>query len=165
MLQVNDYIVFGSTGVCRIADIVRESFGGKPERDYYVLQPLLVNNETIYIPADHQNASIRSLLTREEILALIRSIPEIDSGWIEDDMLRKNTFNEIIHSGDQVRIVQLIKMIHHREIEQTNRGKKLAASDADTMKAAEKLLYNEFALVLGIQAEQVLPFILGEIEG
>ncbi len=49
MLQVNDYVVFGSTGVCQIAEIIEKSFSGMPAREYYVLRPVYGNNETVYL--------------------------------------------------------------------------------------------------------------------
>lgn len=164
MLQVNDYVVFGSTGVCQIAEIVEKSFSGMPAREYYVLRPVYGNNETVYLPTDHNQEHFRRIHTKEEILALIQELPDIDSEWVEDDSLRKNMFTEMLHSCETRKLAQWIKMIHHRKIELEKRDKKLSGTDADAMKIAEKLLYNELALILELEPDQVLPFILGQIE-
>ncbi len=162
MLQVKDYVMFGSTGVCQITNIIRERFGGKSDREYYVLNPLHVNSATIYVPTDHQNANFRRILSKDEIHVLIQTISDIESDWIDDDSSRKSEFNEIIQSCDQRRMVQLIQMIHSRKAELEENGKKLTGVDTETMKMAEMLLFNEFALVLDILPDQVLPFILGQ---
>ena len=51
---------------------------------------------------------------------------------------------------------------HKREQEQ--KGRKLHISDERFFREAEKMLYDEFALVLHIQPDQVLPFILEQIQ-
>lgn len=160
MYQVNDYVVYGSTGVCQVTNISRENFGGTVSREYYVLNPIYGNSVDIFIPTDNQNVVMRHILSKAEIMDLIRSMPEIDSEWIADDSFRKSTFSEILQSGDQRKVVQLIKTLHDRQVDLENNGKRLTSGDSDVMKSAEKLLYNEFALVLDIQPDQVVPFIL-----
>ena len=43
-------------------------------------------------------------------------------------------------------------------------GKKLYVGDEKIMSEAQRLLHEEFALVLNIKVDEVLPFILGELE-
>lgn len=162
MFQVNDYVVYGSTGVCQVVDISRESFCGQANREYYVLNPVFGNPMEIFIPTDSK-VVMRDILSKGEITELIQSMPQIDSEWITDDNSRKATFNEILQSGDQKRIVQLIKMINNRKAALESNGKHLTNNDSETFKTAEKLLCNEFALVLGIQPDQVVSFILEQI--
>ena len=163
MYQVNDYVVYGATGVCQVVEISQESFGGPTSREYYVLNPVFGNSMQIYIPTDSQKVVMRRILTRQEILDLIKVMPDIDSEWVSDDNLRKATFSDAIQSGDQRRLVQLIKTIYARGEDLEKSGKRLSNTDRDLIKAAEKLLYNEFALVLDIQPDQVVPFILEQV--
>ncbi|MDW7657718.1 MAG: CarD family transcriptional regulator [Bacillota bacterium] len=163
MFRVNDYVVYGSTGVCKIEAISREDFGGDQDREYYVLTALYANSLSIYIPTDSRDVSMRRIMTKDEIYKLIKTIPDIDSTWNDDDHLRKTTFNEILQSGDQTKMIQLIKTLDERKQELEKDGKSLGNADAETMKAAEKILHNEFALVLDIEPEQVIPFIREEI--
>ena len=76
MFCVNDTILYGAQGVCRIASIVRESFGSGPV-DYYVLKPVYNDNSTIYVPVENGDLTgkMRRILSSEEIIALIRSMP------------------------------------------------------------------------------------------
>ena len=48
--------------------------------------------------------------------------------------------------------------------EQAAKGKKLYKNDEKVMKEAEKMLYEEFAHVLDIRPDQVLPFIMQQVE-
>jgi len=164
MLKINDHVVFGATGVCKVVDIIRENFGGNTEREYYVLSPVYANSSTIYVPTDNENVVMRKMMTREEIKDLIKAMPGIESEWISEDQSRKAQFNDILQSGDPWQVAHLIKMIYERKVELENIGKRLSHSDTETLKAAEKLLHNEFALALHIEPDQVVPFILGKID-
>ncbi len=164
MFKINDYVVFGSTGVCQITDIIEESFGGPNEKKYYVLTPLHGNSSTIYVPVDNDKVVLRRVLTRSEIDDLIKIMPELDNDWINEDSPRKALFNEILQSGDLERVIHMIKVIYRRKQEVEEIGKRLTNADNESLKSAEKLLHHEFALVLDIEPEQVGPFIRGEIE-
>ena len=66
--------------------------------------------------------------------------------------------------GDRRQLIALIKSVyrHRRELQET--GKHLRVSDAALMKEAETLLYGEFALVLNIPPDEVLPLICRQLE-
>ncbi|MBM6861086.1 CarD family transcriptional regulator, partial [Clostridium saudiense] len=36
MFKVNDYIMYGTTGVCKIIDIKKQKFLGREEKEYYI---------------------------------------------------------------------------------------------------------------------------------
>ena len=46
MFSKNEYIIYGSTGVCKIIDIVKKKFGFNKEREYYILKPAYDTNST-----------------------------------------------------------------------------------------------------------------------
>ena len=53
MYAVNDKVMYGQSGVCRITDICTKKFG-KTAVEYYVLHPMYGEDTTIYCPV--QNA-------------------------------------------------------------------------------------------------------------
>ena len=165
MFCVNDTILYGAQGVCRIASIVRESFGSGPV-DYYVLKPVYNDNSTIYVPVENGDLTgkMRRILSSEEIIALIRSMPQEDLIWIENENQRKEAYREIIARGDRTELVKMIKTLYLHQQQRQAIGKKLHIADERFFKEAEKMLYDEFALVLNIKQEEVLPFILEQIE-
>ena len=83
--------------------------------------------------------------------------------WIEDEKERKVVYKEILERGDRKELVGMIKALHLHEQKQKEKGRKLHMADERFFKTAEKVLYDEFALVLNIQPEQVLPFIMQQI--
>ncbi len=58
----------------------------------------------------------------------------------------------------------MIKALHFHQQEQQKKGRRLHISDERFMKEAEKMLYEEFAYVLNIRKEEVLPFILQQVQ-
>lgn len=161
MFQVNDVVMRGTSGICMIVDIRKENFRGMPEM-YYVLQPI---NErtTIYCPVESDKLKIRKLLTREEIDELISTMPLRENIWIENDTERKDKFNAILKRGEHAELISLLKTLYQKREEKKEQGKKFHLADERVMKEAEQLLHGEFAYVLGIAEEEVLPYVLGKL--
>ena len=165
MFQKDELILYGTQGVCRIVDICERAFG-KMKNTYYVLAPVYDPRSTVYVPTDREAlvAKMRRVLSKKEIVALIRSMPEEKPAWVEDESLRREQYRAVLAAGDRAELVRVIKALYlHRQKQQEN-GKKLHLADEVFLKEAEKLLYDEFALVLGLSREEVIPYITREIE-
>lgn len=165
MIEINDTILYGTEGVCTVVDIVQRDFGGK-SIPYYVLQPVYNNRSTIYVPVHNEalTAKMRRVLSKEEIYQIIQAMPSETSIWIEDEPERKETYKQILQQGDRIELVRMIKALHQHQLDQRAKGKHLHTADEHFFKEAEKLLYDEFALVLDIQPDEVLPFILQQLD-
>lgn len=161
MFSVNDTIMYGNYGVCRIADIRPEKFG-REERMYYVLKPAEDQTSTIYCPVDIDREKFRRLLSAEEIYALVDAVPTFEEEWIEDDQERQAKFQETLRHGDHEALVRLVRTLYaHREARRRS-GRKFHNADQKIMKEAEGILCSEFAHVLHLRQEEVLPFIVGK---
>ena len=163
--QVDDTVLYGTNGVCRVAEIVPKNFGGKIT-EYYVLRPIRNSHNTIYVPVQNQAlaSKMRRVLSPEEIYALIQAMPEVNALWYEDENERKEKFREIITRGDRQELIRVMKALYLHQREQQARGKKLHLADERFFKEAEKMLYEEFAIVLNMEPEQVVPLILEQIQ-
>ena len=72
MYQVGNTVMHPSEGICAVEDIRRMRFGAQ-EREYYVLRPTMENSSsTVYLPVERGDAVLRKLLSREDILSMIR---------------------------------------------------------------------------------------------
>ncbi len=165
MFQTEDTILYGTHGVCKIQSIEEMTFSGK-KQEYYILNPVYNQASTIYVPVHNEalTAKMHRILSAEEIYELIRTMPDEKTIWIENENARKERFQEIISGNNRQELVQLIKTLYLHQEKQKEKGKKLHIADERFLKEAEKLLYNEFALVLDMEPNQVLPFIMGQIE-
>lgn len=165
MFNVNDTILYGTHGLCKIIDIKEQKFNGQTNK-YYVLNPHHNTSSTIYVPIDNEKLAsrMRRVLSEEEIYELIKAMPDKESSWIDNKNERSNHFRSILASGDRVEIIKLIKTIYQHREELRATGKKLHTTDEQFFREAEKVIYDEFALVLNIRYDQVLPFIVNQLE-
>lgn len=164
MLELNSVLIYGSSGICKVTDIRKEKLG-KEIREYYILQPLGDNKSVVYVPTDNEGLQnkMRKIISTEEIKSLIKNMPENETIWIDDDRKRNEAYKSILESGDHVGVIKVIKTLFFRRKELTAVGKKLRTTDEAIMQRAEKMLYEEFALVLNISRDEVLPFILDHV--
>lgn len=164
MYQIDDVVVYGLHGVCRIAEIEKREFAGE-EQLYYTMKPVFDNRSTFFVPVENElsKKKLRRLLSPKEVKELIHGIPHQDAIGIADEKHRKETYQKIIESGDRMEIIRLVKTIYERKNAQEKAGKKQHLIDERYMKEAETVLYDEFAYVLKIKREDVLPFIQKEL--
>ena len=160
MLEKGHIFVYGGSGVCLVDDIcVRDYGSGK--KDYYILQPVYDLRSSLSIPVDSPAflARARELLTKDEVLEIIDSLPDTEAEWIRDDKERIETFRSLLEGGVRKDIATLIRSLYLHKKELAERGKKLRSADEAIMQRAEKLLYDEFAWVLGIDPKEVIDYI------
>jgi CarD family transcriptional regulator len=157
-------VLYGVQGLCRIAEISERDFTGK-RTEYYVLKPVYDEKATIFIPVQNEALiqKMRRILSSDEIYDLIRNMPAEETIWIENENARRERYKQILSGGDRAELIQLIKTLYQRQQSQKAKGKKLHVTDDRFMREAEKMLYEEFAHVLNISPEQVLPFIIDHI--
>jgi CarD family transcriptional regulator len=160
MFKVNDYVISHSEGVYKILDIKNDKFISNREIDYYVLQPAYNNNLTIKTPVNNPKVLMRRIITKDDVLSLIATMPERETIWIEDDRKRNEDFKAALKTGKSEEWVKLIKTIYLKKQEKNYSGKKISKLDEDIMKAAEKNLYEEFAVALNISPDEVVSYIL-----
>lgn len=159
MFKVNDYIMYGLTGVCQVVDITKESFIDNLQKEYYVLKYIYDNDTIIKIPTDNEKISMRKLLSKEDMSTLINSIPNSETIWIDNDRKRNEEFKSILKTGDIENLVKLIRSIYLDKEYKQSIGKKLYKVDDEIMQTAERLLNEEFATILNISPDEVATYI------
>lgn len=160
MFFINQNVYYDGIGVCKIIDIKKEKLMNET-KEYYVLKPMFQEKSTIHVPVDNEllTSRIKSVIGAEELNVFISEIPDIKPEWIENDNIRNTTFKSAIHSGNRTNIMKIIKTLYTRKSELDKNGKHLRSADAQIMSEAERLIFNEFALVLNIEPDEVLPFL------
>ncbi|KXU46862.1 MAG: CarD family transcriptional regulator [Longibaculum muris] len=165
MYQVNEIILYGSEGICKIDNMMTRHVNGQPI-EYYVLKPIKSESSTIYVPTLNEELTkkMKRVLSYQEIIDLIHFIPDSELLWIDNDNLRKERYKGILRDGNRQEIMQLIRTLYLHQLKLKEEGKKFHASDDKFYKDAERILYEEFAYVLNISEEEVVPFICQEID-
>lgn len=165
MYRVNDTVLYGLDGVCSVKEITNMDFGGRPA-EYYVLEPVYNENAVIYVPVENESLveKMHPVLTAGEMREVIQTMPDEEAAWVDNEAQRKEAFGNILKAGDRRELVGMIKSLYQHQQTQQARGRRLHTSDERYFKEAEKMLYDEIALVLGLEPEQVLPYLMKQLE-
>ena len=164
MFQKNDYVIYGSNGVCMVKDIGPLDIPGVPaERIYYTLVPRYTKDSQIFTPVDSTKAVMRPLICREDVMQLIEELPDLEPLWVKDEKQRETQYKETLRKCDCRELIRIIKTIYFRMQNRIAEGKKITASDEKYFHLAEERLYGEFAIILGIEKDQVKDFITEKV--
>ena len=164
MFKVNDYIMYGMTGVCQVVDIRKESFIDNLQKEYYVLKYIYSNDTIIKIPTDNEKVPMRKILSKGDVTTLIDGIPNSKSIWIDDDRKRNEEFKSILKTGDTENLIKLIRSIYLDKEYKKSIGKKAYKVDEEIMQIAERLLNEEFATILNIEPNEVAQYISSHVQ-
>ena len=160
MFCVGQTVLYGSNGVCMVDDVTEKRIG-KTKMQYYVLKPLCNNTSTLFVPTANQQlvSKMRRILTEDEAEAILRDLPPCGD-WNDNKQERSEQFRAIITEGSCVELIRLIRLVRTHEQEQLAGGKRLHISDERFLKEAEKMICEEFSLVLHISRDEVLERIM-----
>lgn len=162
--EIGEKVLYGIHGVCRVSD-TEERTVDRVKRQYLVLEPVDQAGAKFFVPTHNAAAlaKLRPILSREALESLLRSEDVKKDAWIEDENVRKQTYRELINSGDRTALIRMVGSLHRHKEAQVLAGRKFHLCDENFLRDAEKLLSTEFSLVLGIEPEQVGSYVLSAI--
>lgn len=160
MFQIGEFIFYGMQGVCKVVDIGNPGISGVPkEKLYYTLEPTQSPGSKIFTPVDNTKTVIRPLISREEAMALIDGMNEVEAFEVPDERKREFYYKNAIKKCECAELVKIIKTTYLRKKSRTDAGKKAIADDEKYFKIAEDTLYGELAIALDMDQENVKMFI------
>ena len=165
MFKVNDIVVYGAQGVCEIVDTAEKKIDGQIKK-YFVLKPKNDYKVVCYVPTWNKKAlaKIRKVMTKQDVDALIDSMPSQTPTWIDNENERKETYKKILAGGDHASIISMVQALFFHKKERESEGKRLHMSDEHFMKDAEQLLYNEWQYVLNVDKAGLMAYIFERLE-
>lgn len=165
MFEAGNLVIYGIHGVCEVLGI-ETKIVDKNSVEYYVLAPAKNPVDRFYIPARNAAAvaKIKPILSKTELDALLTSA-DVTDAWIEDENLRKQSYRQLINSGDRAALISMVKSLHIHKDSQLAQGRKFHLCDENFLRDAETLLSAEFAVVLDIAPSEVWPYIRDKITG
>lgn len=165
-IYIGKCVVYRAAEICRITGLEQKNLDGRSAREYWVLTPVGAERATYYVPADCAQDKLREVLTPEQVLGLIDGMagaetPSVGSepSVVRTDRERRAAQDAVLAEGDHVKVMRMTRALHNEQEKRRKSGRKLAASDERTMKAAEALINREFGFVLGIDESEVAGFI------
>lgn len=165
MYQVGDQVVYGVHGVCKVVD-QEERVIDRKKVIYLALEPIGQAGSRYFVPTHNAAAmaKVRKMLSREELEVMMESEEVLADGWIRDENQRKQTYRELIGSGDRVRLLQMVRTLYRHRKAQSAAGKKCHLCDENFLRDAEKLLIGEFSIVLNMDQEQAKHYIRSKLK-
>ncbi len=165
MYQVGDQVVYGVHGVCRIADFQKQIVNRKTVT-YLVLEPVGQDGARYLVPMHNEAAmsKLRPMLSPQEMEALLQSQEIRTDNWIREENIRKQTYRELITSGDRAGLMRMVHTLYKQKNIQLAAGKKFHLADDNFLRDAEKLLTSEIAVVMGMEPDEARTYLRNQLK-
>ena len=155
MYNPGDYAVVSRYGVCRVNSVGHPSLScADTSIDYYALSP--VNEDcVIYIPCNISEERLRPVITKEQALSLIKSIPSIKTRKGKDKQ-RLLRYKEAMASGHPDALLAVIMEIWQMNEDTIRKGRPISKIvEATIFREAETMFNSEMGQALGCRASDV----------
>ena len=164
MFAVDDYIIYGNHGVCRVQKIGTVSLSMVDKNKvYYTFRPVYKNEAVVYAPVENPKSIIRPVLTKEEADTLIEEIPQLDSVWIANEKEREAQYKAALKTCDCRELIRIIKTLYCRKMDRIRDGKKVTVVDERYFRQAEEQLYGELAFAMNMDRSQMSDYLTERI--
>ena len=167
MVAIGDAVVYRHH-VCKVTAIKENYYQGK---DYFELHALFENKLKLFVAKDEAKPpALRPVMTREEALALIDSIPqaadidaealaqETDTPTLLDRRI-KEEYQKRLRAFTPEELVPIMKFAYERSQARTEEGRNATAVDKKYFQLAQDLLCDELAVSLDIDRDDVGEFL------
>lgn len=158
MFSIGNKIVYRDE-VCTVVGIDEKY---RDNEDYLVLSSSRDDSLTIRVPERVATKLTRPLITKTEIEALIKKIPNIKtipiSSWG-----RGAEYKELLSKGCHESIIKIIKTAYVRNQERADKRQKSNESDKQYFRQAERILYEEIAASLDIDYDDAREYIVSRV--
>ena len=158
MFKINDYVVY-KNDTCIIKKI-KEMRG----RQYYSLSPIDDGTLNIDVPIENNLGHIRSIISKEEVNAIIDTIPFVEAIEFDNEKMFESEYKKILSSGTYDDLIKIIKTSFTRNDARLSNKKKISEKDDLYFKKAERILYNEFSMALGLSYEETKKYVINRVK-
>ena len=154
MYKLGEIIVYRKD-VCKIKDIKE-----KDDVFYYVLVPIDDDSLTITVTVD--NSFLRKIISCVDAEEIIKNIPNVEVIESNDKMI-ESEYRKLLLSGTHYDLIKIIKTTYERNDLRVQAGKKIGDRDKEYFEKAEKYLYNELSLALGMSFLECRDYIIKKV--
>lgn len=165
MYQNGDWVMYGIHGVCRVAGTEKQLVDRK-RTEYLVLESLSQTESKFYLPTANPTAmaKIKAVLPAQELRDLLASEEIREDVWIQEENQRKQTYRDLISSGDRTALLKMVNTLYRYKAAQAAAGRKFHQCDDNFLRDAEKLLTSEIALVLEMSQEEARDYLRQQLK-
>lgn len=165
MYEIGNYVAHYKEGICEVVAIgpLNISCSDK-KKEYYTLKPVYDSGGILYTPVANERGQIREVITAQEAEKLIEDMPKIEALGIAEEKKREALYKEAVFKNECRAWIAVIKTSYSRKMKRLSSGKKSINMDDKYLGMAEKFLFGEFAMALGISKEEVRKYIAEKME-
>ena len=151
MFQINDFVYYGSGGICQVDDVCTEPFEGAPaDVRYYVLHTVSEPRQTIWNPVLNDRVLMRAVMTPDEIDDLLCTAGELEIFSAPNAKLLREQYIGAIKSGLPTEWARVLRTYRERcRLERIGQAR-VTDAEHNFFDAARKCLAAELSLVLHI---------------
>ena len=149
MYQIGELVQYGTSGVCKVEEIVQGVSWMQKDTECYLLVPVNRKEEKIYTPVDNDRVKMRRILSKEEVMELLDKLSEIEGPAIFNEKQCETVYREELYSIDCYRWLGLLKTLCTRRAARLAIGKKITATDERYLKSVEERIREELSLIIG----------------
>ena len=161
MLDIGTLVIYGTSGIFRVEDIRNENLGGG-ERKYYILSDINEKNPTtVFVPTDNEHlvSKMKQVISENDAKDLISNMPLEPYEWIPEARARNEFFKKIIESGEREALLRLMRTVYLKKQELSVSRKHVYATDESAMKSAERIIFSELTVSLGVDEDEIINLI------
>ena len=160
MFHAGEYIVYGTSGVCLVAEVCASPFDKKDARLYYELRPVVgTAASVIYTPVENDRVPMRPLLSAEEVASLLADIHKIPTIPVAEERARREVYRTALATATPAEYVAVIKTIRARRAEFVGTQRRLPEFELECESLARRHLLAELSLVLGKTTQETENYI------
>ena len=160
MHKVDDYVMY-KKDVCKIREIRKNKINGN---DYYILVPVDDESLVIETPVDNRMGFIREIISKKNAEKLIEEIPNIEPVNVISNAYIDKVYKELLYKGTYEDLIKIIKTAYLRNDERAKNKKKLSDKDSTYFNKAEKYLYNELSISLGMNYNETKEYVINKVQ-
>lgn len=152
--ETNDIVLYGADGICCITEITERKIGTQTHR-YYILKPVCDQKSTIMVPIANTALvdKMKRVPSEDELRLALNTAAEADTSCLTDGGSCREKFNTAAYDGNVAGLLCIMKyLVCHRQ-HRSETGKKLHAADERVLKDTERILFDEFSYILGIDRD------------
>ena len=153
MFEVDDKVMYGIIGVCKVEAIDTPPINGVTG-DYYFLQPIFDNRGLIYSPIENK-VPMREIMTKSQCDDLIARAKNCQDDEDLSKDINLTDYDTCIKSQDAASLLHLIRFLYSTKNARAKELRKMKSMDNRVLATARKLLYGEMAVAMDCSIEKI----------
>lgn len=155
MFDINDKVIHSREGLSTI--VSKTTMAGN---DYFIIHADRGGGENIYVLVNNTGSLIRPVMNEEQALQLLEYMKSVVAEFISNTKQRRDQYKRRLLSGDVKDLAYLARQLYfYNYYNEHGQVVKLGPTDAQMLRDAETILFDELAISFAIDRDKVYDFV------